>query len=41
MGFLDGTNKAIHTLKPYQPGKPTEELTRELGPVPVKKLKGL
>ena len=31
-------NPAIKTLQPYQPGKPTEELTRELGLTDVVKL---
>jgi histidinol-phosphate aminotransferase len=31
MNFVDLVNPHIRTLKPYQPGKPIEELERELG----------
>jgi len=34
----DWCNPAIQTLQPYQPGKPTEELTRELGLTDIVKL---
>jgi histidinol-phosphate aminotransferase len=36
--FLRYANQAIQTLEPYQPGKPVEELTRELGITDVVKL---
>jgi histidinol-phosphate aminotransferase len=36
--FLRYANQAVQTLEPYQPGKPVEELTRELGITDVVKL---
>ena len=38
MSVADWCNPAIQTLQPYQPGKPTEELTRELGLTDIVKL---
>ena len=38
VSVADWCNPAIQTLQPYQPGKPTEELTRELGLTDIVKL---
>jgi histidinol-phosphate aminotransferase len=38
MGVRDWVNPSILTLQPYQPGKPVEEVTRELGLTDVVKL---